>query len=67
MPPVYANILGSLLRKGLVALGAIVIDRGWSTADEWDQLVLGLVPVLIGVLWSWWNKWQTRHGQATLL
>lgn len=69
MNALVRKYLGSLIRSGLIALAAVLIQRGWWTQDQADALVSPLTEALVGVaiglgtlLWSLVQK----HAQETL-
>jgi hypothetical protein len=54
------GIVISLVQKGLIAAGTALatyfgLDQGNTTAA-----LASLAPVLVGVLWGVWNKWQSH-------
>jgi hypothetical protein len=43
-------------RRGLSALGLLLIERGWVDANDWSQLALALAPILADLAWSLYEK-----------
>jgi hypothetical protein len=52
------------LRRGLTALGLLLIERGWVDATDWAQLSLALAPILADLAWSLYEKSQADRKVA---
>ena len=57
LAPVFRSLLTrggieSILRKVLVSLGGIVVATGWVSEVEWINLVVGILPIIGGVVWG---------------
>lgn len=50
------ELVYSLLRKALTALGTILVQRGWVGEDAMLELAAGLAVLLGSVLWSWYQR-----------
>ena len=61
MPPIVNEMLMSLVRKALVALGTWLVSRGVFEQAEWDAYVPGLVILVVGAGWSLYNKWKAQQ------
>lgn len=48
--------LAALARKGLVAVGVLLVERGWTSEDDWMVLSMKAAPILVALAWSLWQK-----------
>ncbi len=46
-------------RRGLSALGLLLIERGWVDANDWSQLALAVSPIVADLLWALYEKSKT--------
>lgn len=53
-------LLGLLARHLLTGVGAVVVEKGITSADE-ATAISGAVATLVGLLWS---AWQKKRAQA---
>lgn len=51
-------------RRGLSALGLLLIERGWVDASDWSQLALALAPIVADLAWSLYEKRKTDQTIA---
>lgn len=56
--PIIKRLLGVAVRRGLDALGTLLIARGLATDVEWTTLAASLTPILVSLLWSLYEKAQ---------
>ena len=56
------TILGSIARHGLTTIGGSLVTAGYLDKGS-TQAFVGGGMVLVGVLWSWWQK----KGQAEVI
>ena len=56
--PIIKRLLASGIRRGLDALGALLIARGLATEAEWTTLAASAAPLLASFLWSLYEKAQ---------
>lgn len=52
-------------KRGLTALGLILIDRGYVQEGDWTMLVAGLVPIIADGLWMLYDKAKAEKREAT--
>lgn len=48
-------VVGMFLRHVLTGIGAVLIEKGIASADEWNTAGGGLIA-LVGIALSYWNK-----------
>lgn len=48
--------LASLVRKGLMFLGGMLVTKGWLTEGDWVNLSAALASIIIPVVWGWLEK-----------
>jgi hypothetical protein len=65
MSPVVNDMIMSLVRKGLVALGTWLVSKGVFEHAEWETYTAGLTIAIVGAGWSLWNKWQAQPQPPT--
>lgn len=72
--PLIQQIIGSLVRAGMVALSAFFIQHNIITADQGAKAVPMLVsqvtaaiPALLALAWSFWQKHTARAKLMTSL
>lgn len=51
-------------KRGLTALGVVLISKGWATEGDWAALVVALSPIVVDLLWSLYDKAKARKREA---
>lgn len=59
MSPFISQIIGVLVRTTLAGAGGYLIAHGWATQDQFNEFIAGLIPVIVAIAWSVWQKY--RH------
>lgn len=59
-----APYVGSVVRKAVVAGGAVLASKGVETTDGDVQLVSGALLALGGAVWSIYNKWRAAKQKG---
>ena len=65
--PILKRLLATGIRRGLDALGALLIAKSYATDAEWDAFVASAAPLLLSLLWSLWEKAQADKKIAVAL
>jgi phage-related minor tail protein len=58
--PILRRLLTSGVRAALVALGGWLVAREYATEAEATELVASMLPVLVSLLWSWYEGLQVN-------
>jgi hypothetical protein len=70
MQIVFLDLLGDIFRKGLAALGALMIEHGLTTPEHAGALVslapqlAGLLPIAASLAWSFFKTRKLRALSA---
>lgn len=56
--PIFKRLLTTGIRRGLDALGTLLVARGLATEAEWIELAASATPVIVSILWSLYEKSQ---------
>lgn len=51
--------VASLVRHLLTGTGAYLVGEGVVTNQQWETIVAGGVSIVLGLIWSWWQKRKT--------
>lgn len=54
--PIVKRLLTTGIRRGLDALGTLLVARGLATEAEWIELAASAAPVIVSLLWSLYEK-----------
>lgn len=58
MSSLVKSMIMSLVRKGLVALGTLMVSNGLVEQAEWEAQMGGLALIIGGAAWSLWLKYK---------
>lgn len=56
---IVTKLLGTAVRHGLNALGAIILAKGWVSESVWESLagnIEGVVAIIVAAALSYWFK-----------
>lgn len=67
MNPILQAALGSILRHFLTIAGGALVSKGIWTEGELTTYVTGFVVLILGLVWSIWNKYKSRSKILTAL
>lgn len=59
------SITGSVVRHALTGIGVYLVSQGWISADDWSQLLAGIVLAVAGLIWSFIEKWKKPEPPPT--
>jgi phage-related minor tail protein len=65
--PILRRLLTSGVRAALVAAGGWLVAREYATEAEVTEMVAGMLPVLVSLLWSWYEGMQVNKRIETAL
>jgi len=66
MSPIMQEMAMSLVRKAIVGVGVLVVERGWSTSGEWESYadaLVGVSMIALGAGWSLWLKYKADRAR----
>lgn len=59
--PLVKAAIGSFIRTLLAGLGGYLVSTGVWEAGASDQYIEGITLALVGLLWSFWQKYRTHQ------
>ena len=64
IPELLQSIVGSVMRHALTGVGLVLVNKGWVSADDWNQLLAGAILAVAGLVWSLYLKWKASQNPA---
>jgi hypothetical protein len=63
--PFVQKLIGSVVRAALVALGGFLSAQAIANPEQISSFVEAAIPVIVGLVWSVWEKYTSRQKLVT--